>query len=379
VNLAGLFGESMTLSIPQANDGFPLLLPATELDVCGNTFTGFAVQNVNQPLYSQVGAVAFSVTVGREAENLVPYQSNTFNLEPGDQGDAKYVVGVTLPQHLVLWKWERSVTEIKPSDLLLNWDSTVTTEPQKHLYFKIPGASGPPVALCLGSDGSDVQTRRNQDFTRILGALVHAALAPSPGQTFGNLTISTDAPETITVVAAVPFPVCVKPFVITDSVSKFGFCLYVPESWTIYRSYLDDPAFASIKPCATPVVNPAGTVTLDATTSGKGVWQVMTTDRGNLAMTVDKAVFRAPTASVPVSSVALTLEALFAKSPGKGSDEMKNVQFQISWPSSSVPEGIDFGDIKSNTSTPKTFDLDPISPGDLAALKIRYVKVEKSQ
>jgi hypothetical protein len=140
LDLAGRFKENVTIHIPAADEGITVLIPpgnTNDDDYC-------ELQEVSQPIYSQMDAITFSVAVAREITKLSANTEDRYGLN--DRNDAAFVVGVTAPEHIVLWQWERSFPEISTWDIF----GKVTPSAQM-LYFNLaPGDV--PSPLCVSDN-----------------------------------------------------------------------------------------------------------------------------------------------------------------------------------------------------------------------------------
>jgi hypothetical protein len=115
VNLAGRFVENITLSIPSAQNPFPVLVPVQK---SATDAIKYALRWLSEPLYSRVDALTLSVVVARQATALVKSTKDSFRLD--DPKDAAFIVGVTQPYRITLWQNEREMCEVMLTEIFGN-------------------------------------------------------------------------------------------------------------------------------------------------------------------------------------------------------------------------------------------------------------------
>ncbi|MBU6410455.1 MAG: hypothetical protein KGR98_08700, partial [Verrucomicrobia bacterium] len=208
VDLAGRFKDVVTLHIPAAAEPVPVLIlnpnvnaaatvqvtvltvttnkvqitnatsqlvwtnivqtNATPLNIETNLVNtngpSFDVQYVSEPLFSEVDAITFSVVVARRTTALAATPEDTYGLD--DRSDAAFIVGVTVPQRVKLWQWERRVYGLTTRDLGL------TNNPVQPIRVKFPyePSTEPPHPLYLASFDTS-QADMEQQYYKLLGEI----------------------------------------------------------------------------------------------------------------------------------------------------------------------------------------------------------------
>jgi len=108
INIAGTIRENVTLDIPRSQDGIPFLeVEKGKIKVNKST--------LSQPIYSRVEALAISIAVVREPYKLKRSAAEKFGLP--DSADARFIVHVSPPISLTIWKWERLLPSLTLDDL----------------------------------------------------------------------------------------------------------------------------------------------------------------------------------------------------------------------------------------------------------------------
>jgi hypothetical protein len=106
VNVAGMLKEQVTLRVPHS------ITPVPYVEV---TKKGVGIKATGQPIYSTVPAIAISVGVVREPYKFKRAATEKYGLP--DSSDAYYIVIVSEPVKLTLWKWDRIFNALNPDDL----------------------------------------------------------------------------------------------------------------------------------------------------------------------------------------------------------------------------------------------------------------------
>jgi hypothetical protein len=102
LNIAGMLKEKVFLHVPQSVTSIPYLESRKE---------ELGIRNVGQPIYSAVNAVAISLAVIREPYKFKRAAAEKYGLP--DSSDAYYVVSVSQPAKLTLWKWDRTFNGLR--------------------------------------------------------------------------------------------------------------------------------------------------------------------------------------------------------------------------------------------------------------------------
>lgn len=159
-NVAGLYQEKIHLHIPAAYDQVRILTikpnaksandPAPQPSQASQSSQSpqasqrqqssqtqqspepdqYELVELNQPLYSKVTALTFSVAAAREDTGLAYNSKDSFGLD--DPDDAALVVCVTNPQTITFWEWDRTFSELTAGDI-----SADEKNPEASLYIAL--------------------------------------------------------------------------------------------------------------------------------------------------------------------------------------------------------------------------------------------------
>jgi hypothetical protein len=152
VNLAGSFIENIALYIPAASERVPVLAMVQD----SNNNVHYERRFLSKPLYSRVDAFTLSVVVARRVTALAKSTKESYRLD--DPKDADFIVGVTRPYRITLWKYGRAIEMVTTRDLL--------GKGNKLVYFIFD--KEPPTPLIL--DGFTTQQKQKM-FREISGTI----------------------------------------------------------------------------------------------------------------------------------------------------------------------------------------------------------------
>ena len=127
-NAAGTIREEITLNIPQSLSLIYLLT----IDK-GQLKLG---EEVGQPAYSRVHALAVNLAVVREPYKFKQSATERFGLP--DMADAYLVVQVSNPIYLDLWDWERTLDALTVEELLVDPPKTGASRRMQEVMFHSP-------------------------------------------------------------------------------------------------------------------------------------------------------------------------------------------------------------------------------------------------
>lgn len=111
-NLAGRYKEQLTLHVPASATQYRVLVPKRDND---GKIVDYVLTTLSQPIYAEVDAFTFSVVEAREPTSLTYSANDHYGLD--DNRDANFVVAVTPPQRVTLWRLERKLLFVDSSDV----------------------------------------------------------------------------------------------------------------------------------------------------------------------------------------------------------------------------------------------------------------------